>query len=328
MSHRLTDIPIGFFGKIPSRGDFVKSPGQHQLVSSLDRWLAQGMELLAQDARWKWTYESIRPMLFAFMGPQSRFVVAGHLRASCDSSQRRFPFLTAAAFESDEPAALMERGPLALAETWSRLVTLTDDLFASQDSTFALEALGASSVAVELQMGEADTRFREFLDRTSLGQASCQLQASDRAVSLRRVLLALGILLQPVLTSGVTRLDKGLLLPLPDEPFARSMYFGLWMRLITPFLKRTSFEVALFDGVFLGKSGLAIGFNGASPRTLQSVFDPQICAERNIRIDDAEWVETYLDQHYGLGKFASYLEHHNLSLGMVIETFDETFLGA
>ncbi|MDC6132007.1 type VI secretion system-associated protein TagF, partial [Burkholderia gladioli] len=42
---------IAYFGKIPSRGDFVKSPHNPQLLQTLDRWIAQAMELLADDPR-------------------------------------------------------------------------------------------------------------------------------------------------------------------------------------------------------------------------------------------------------------------------------------
>ena len=39
---------IGYFGKLPSRGDFVRSPDNHQLMLLLDRWAGHGLELLSQ----------------------------------------------------------------------------------------------------------------------------------------------------------------------------------------------------------------------------------------------------------------------------------------
>jgi type VI secretion system ImpM family protein len=35
---------IAYFGKIPSRGDFVKSAHNPQLLATLDRWIAEAME--------------------------------------------------------------------------------------------------------------------------------------------------------------------------------------------------------------------------------------------------------------------------------------------
>lgn len=82
---------IAYFGKIPSRGDFVKSAHNPQLLQTLDSWIAQAMELLADDPRWKIVYESARPMHFAFIGTRSKLAIAGHMVASHDASNRRFP---------------------------------------------------------------------------------------------------------------------------------------------------------------------------------------------------------------------------------------------
>ena len=38
-----------YFGKLPSRGDFLKGQYNPQLLKVLDEWLAQGLELLAED---------------------------------------------------------------------------------------------------------------------------------------------------------------------------------------------------------------------------------------------------------------------------------------
>ena len=39
-------VPLAYFGKIPSRGDFVRSANQPGLIQMLDRWLSQGIELM------------------------------------------------------------------------------------------------------------------------------------------------------------------------------------------------------------------------------------------------------------------------------------------
>ena len=42
-------VSMVYFGKIPSRGDFVRSANQATLTQTLDRWLTQGIELMADD---------------------------------------------------------------------------------------------------------------------------------------------------------------------------------------------------------------------------------------------------------------------------------------
>ena len=68
MNRHTVPLALAYFGKLPTRGDFLRSPGQGALTQSLDRWLTQGMELLATDPRWKLHYDQVAPMHFAFIG--------------------------------------------------------------------------------------------------------------------------------------------------------------------------------------------------------------------------------------------------------------------
>jgi len=112
---------IAYFGKIPSRGDFVKSAHNPQLLATLDRWIAEAMELLTDDPRWKIVYENAKPMHFAFLGSRSKLAIAGHMVASHDQSSRRFPFLAATALEVEKPLTFLAHSPLAFARLWSRV---------------------------------------------------------------------------------------------------------------------------------------------------------------------------------------------------------------
>ncbi|MCW0127849.1 type VI secretion system-associated protein TagF, partial [Burkholderia pseudomallei] len=137
---------IAYFGKIPSRGDFVKSPHNPQLLQTLDRWIAQALELLAEDPRWKIVYEDAQPMHFAFLGSRSKLAIAGHMVASHDVSMRRFPFLGAAALEVERPLALLARSPLAFARLWSRVAAQIPPLLGKEEPPGALQALGDTQV--------------------------------------------------------------------------------------------------------------------------------------------------------------------------------------
>ena len=112
------NVPLLFFGKLPGRGDFVRSVHQPQLVQTFDRWFSGALELLGTDARWKEMYDGAAPLNFAVLGPRQRHVVAGHIRASQDHSGRRFPFMVAGSLEVDNPARFMPRAPMALNRLW------------------------------------------------------------------------------------------------------------------------------------------------------------------------------------------------------------------
>ncbi len=129
------------------------------------------------------------------------------------------------------------------------------------------------------------------------------------------------------MSSGSSRLEKGLTLPLPADPLYRSLVASFWLELVSRFLQRADFELSLFLGRINGAERLVIGFNGASSRTLHSIISPLAYAEQNINIDDPEWVDQHVSTEYGMGKFVSYLDQPQLSLRVAVDTFREVFIG-
>ncbi|KWC40032.1 type VI secretion protein [Burkholderia ubonensis] len=321
---------IAYFGKIPSRGDFVKSPHNPQLLQTLDRWIAQALELLAEDPRWKIVYEDAQPMHFAFLGSRSRLAIAGHMVASHDVSMRRFPFLGATALEVERPVAFLARSPLAFARLWSRVAQQIPPLLGKEEPPGALQALGDTQVPIEVGSGPGnahDGTFNDFIEHQSLYGLEQMLLASGHPVRLRGAMLALGSLLRPVMQSGSSHIERGLTLPLPVDPFYRSLVAAFWLELIAPFVAQADFELAIFMGSIAERERLIIGFNGASAKTLLSVVDPQTYAAHNIDIDDPEWIDAHAQNDQQISKLVSYLDQPQLSLRFAIDAFREAFIG-
>lgn len=324
-----------YFGKIPSRGDFVRSPNQAALTQTLDRWLAQGIELMAADARWKEVYDHAAPAHFAFLGARSRVALAGHLVASSDASGRRFPFVAAGSFEVDPPLAFIARSPMALARSWARFAALAQAAVAADDATPVLAELSHAAGGVDAPAGDHDERFHEFVDLQTIGALESMLRAAGHALHLRRTLLALGLLLQPVPASGSNHLDNGLQLPLPADPLYAPYVSTLWLDLVSRFLTRGDFEIALFvsqpsAGPHAGDTAppaLRIGFSGGSPATLHAVLDPAVGRRVFVDLADSDWVEDQIASNYAVKKLSSYLEQPQLSLRQALATFGEAFLG-
>ncbi|MDP9107986.1 MAG: type VI secretion system-associated protein TagF [Pseudomonadota bacterium] len=328
MSTSLTQARIGYFGKVPSRGDFVKATDNVALITLLDNWLAQSMDLLSADPRWKLIYDNVKPFHFAFIGPRSKRAIAGHLVASADQAQRRFPFLSMSAMDIDDPYEFVRRSPMVLARLWNRLDLLTADVVGAADPAAALQALVSASIDLELNTSGYDAAFSDFLDMQTIGALDALLAQSGFAGNARQMMIALGLLLQPVMASGSSRLEKSLVLPMPNDPMYRWLVATFWMHLIAPFLRRADFELALFFARIRDQPSMILGFGGASARTLQAIIDPQIGAEHHIAFDDAEWVEDQLDADYGVKKLSTYLSQPNLSLKSAHESFREAFIGA
>lgn len=327
MNGELT-LNISYFGKLPSRGDFLKAlDNNHQLITMLDRWAGQGIEQLAQDVAWKQLYDMGHALHFAILGSRSNAAIGGHLLPSSDASGRRFPFMAAVSMQVPQPLAFISRSPLAFSRLWSRLERETTRARNAADPAASLTELTDNRANVNVLYESLNPAFQDFLEMQTLGTLDQLISSPERPASIRRILLALGILLQPVMSSGAARLGKGLLLPLPQDPLYRNLVSTLWLDLISGFLGRADFE--LLTMIRQGPQPvLAIGFNGVQGRTLQAMFDPRVAEQDFIPLYDPDWVEDQEQMNdYAVKKLSNYASQEDLSLRTARNTFRETFLG-
>ena len=328
MNRAPTPTAVGYFGKIPSRGDFVKGSDNPALIKVLDDWLAQAMDLMSADARWKLNYDAVAPLHFAFIGPRRRHAIAGHIVASSDQSSRRFPFLMMSTMEVAEPGAFVRDAPLVLNRLWNRLESLSASVIGAADATAPLQAAASHVIELDLRTTAYAAVFNDFLDLQTVGALDAMLAQAGFTGSVRQVLMALGLLLNPVMASSSSRLDKSLLLPLPSDPMYRSLVATFWMHLITPFLERADFELALFLTRIEQRPVLVLGFSGHSAQTLRAIMDPQAGSERHIAFDQLAWVEEQVNDDYAIKKLSTYLSQSNLSLKSALEYVRAAFFGS
>lgn len=324
---RGTPLSVAYFGKLPSRGDFVKASDNKGLVDILDAWLSQAMDLLNTDPRWKIAYDAVAPLHFAFIGPRRHRAIAGHIVASSDQSSRRYPFLMMSTMEVEAPATFVRNSPLALGSLWRRFEAMTAGVLAATDPTAALQDTAAATIELDL-LGPDVAAFAGFLDLQTVGTLDAMLAQSGFVGTARQILLALGMLLQPVMASSSSRLEKNLVLPLPADPVVRNLVAAFWMHLITPFLARADFELALFITRLHGQSALVLGFSGASAQTLYAIIDPHAALENNIVFDDLSWVEDQVDTDYAVKKVSTYLAQPGLSLKAAHDSLCAAFIGS
>jgi type VI secretion system protein ImpM len=313
---------IGYFGKIPAHDDFIKAADDQQMVDMLDDWMAQVMTRLPADPRWKLNYDAMAPVSFAFVGPGRRHAVAGHLVASHDRSGRRFPFLTMRKLDVPDPAGFVTRCPLAFAPLWRFLEVIALQVMQATDPSAHLQAildapgLGEADAAIEAAL-------TEFLAVSTVGSLSGQL-----GMGADRMILGLGLLLQPVMHSRPAALHKSLVLPLPVDQVGRFAAAAFWLALVAPFVRRTGHDLALFVTTLGGRAVLVVGFGGAAAGTLHALIDPLVAAEQQVHLDDTGWIDEQLGIDIDVRALASYLEQPMLPLRTARDLFLKTFIGA
>jgi type VI secretion system protein ImpM len=312
---------IGYFGKIPTRSDFIKQAPDAEFMTVLDNWLAEVMSRLPDDPRWKIHYDAMAPVSFAFVGPRRRHAVAGHIVASRDQSGRRYPFLMMRTLTLADPMAFVSQCPLALAPLHAFFSTMGPKLQAAEDPAAVLQEIADTTLALEDNCrGALDT----FLATGTVGSLAGLLGRGD----VRQLVLALGMLLQPVMHSGGADLEKSLVLPLPKEHAARAAVAAFWMELIAPFLRQANLDLVLFTTRLHGRSVLVVGFLDACVACLHAIIDPLIGRDQQVTFADTGWVDDQVGVDVDVRALASYLDQPKLPLSLARELFLDTFIGA
>ncbi|MBU0917437.1 type VI secretion system-associated protein TagF [Aquabacterium parvum] len=320
-------VDVLYFGKLPSRGDFVRSAQHPAMLEVLDRWQAQTLERMSTDPRWKLIYDEAPALAFAILGSGSHVALAGHWLASQDTSGRRFPFVTAGAFDLRKPQQSAVLAPIALDALWHQLATRGQAARRAADLGDVQARLQAPLEHVP-DFEEARDRLESFLDAHSLASLGQILSAGGRRLSVRQAVLALGLLLRPALVQGGARMNKLLCLPLPLEPSLRACVASWWLMLIMGFFTRHVVEFSIFLPVREGLPQMLLGFQGASAASLEAVIDPSVLSRHGVTLGELDWVEDEAQADVGLRKLSTYLQDPALSLTQAVRTFQEVFLGA
>lgn len=326
MNGELT-LPISYFGKLPGQDDFLKFTGKNQsLIANMDRWAGQALEKLAQDVAWKQLYDAGSDVSYAVLSSRKHHAIAGHLLPSHDRTGRRFPFISSVSMEVPQPLAFISRSPLAFSRLWSRLRRSAHGAHDTQNPRFILDDLVENRANVNVLYETLNPAFQDFLEMHTLGSLNELLADAGHPVSVNRILVGLGVLLQPIMGAGSSGMGKGLVLPLPRDPMYRNLVSCLWLDLLSGFLGRADFDVLVLQR---NESSplLAVSFKGLDGRNLQAMFDRKLIENNYIELYSPDWVDEHMGEHSGLGKLTAYTEHDNLSLRVARATFRETFLG-
>jgi len=319
-------IQIGYFGKLPACADFVKVVHDFAAIEVLDDWMASVMRLLPSNARWKINYDAMAPVSFAFLGAGRHHALAGHLVASRDLSGRRFPFLLMRSLDVPDPEGFVARAPLACAALWDYSEGAAAQLLASFDPSAHLNAIPSAQLAVD--DATAADALACFMETATIGALGGLLRQSGAPVDCARLILALGMLLQPVMRSHSRDLNKSLVLPLPRDPAQRHRVAAFWLALTAPFLRGAAVDLALFITRQDDLPVLVLGACNAAAETLQAIIDPLAAAEQQISFADTGWVDDQLRQDVDVRQLASYLASPQLTLKAAHELFLQTFIGA
>jgi type VI secretion system protein ImpM len=134
LSPSLRDCALGFYGKIPARGDFVRNGLPHAFVDPWDRWLQQGIAASQAELGDEWVAAWLEAPIWSFAlapgvcGPDA---VLGLWMPSVDRVGRHFPLTLAAiapAVAEDVRELVRDHGGFLAAAEHAGLAAVESDL--------------------------------------------------------------------------------------------------------------------------------------------------------------------------------------------------------
>jgi type VI secretion system protein ImpM len=225
-----------------------------------------------------------------------------------------------------EPASFVAGAPLACAALWDYSELAAASLLSSPEPAAQLQAIPAAQVAVDGAF--AAEELDRFLDTATIGALGGLLRHAGAPCDSARLILALGMLLQPVMDDPSADLTRSLVLPLPFDPCQRHRVAAFWLALVAPFLRRAAVDLALFITRLDERPVLVLGACAAAAETLRAIIDPLAADEQQISFADLGWIDEQLRQDVDVRTLASYLDNAQLTLKTAHTLFMQTFIGA